>query len=269
MNPQRGTPTLPGARHEPTTGQTRPQLLFARVTPGGAAHTVPPGSRGGRPPSPRRAAPSLSVSSPPARGLAPQPNPAPLANHRGWAAAPGALPPGGRPPRLLGTRGGDLHTSAGTTDVAAGPLPTPPYQTPCGRTSSDPLQGAKPGGRAPNKEQRRRRSLAAEPPLPAAGPHTRPPGTSDSERARVSKLFPCALRADDPPAGPLSSRRRSDESQTSFRRRVEQPSRELLGLRAPPPGPRGRPAHSTTGIVCPRRFPPPPPHTQRVSCLGA
>lgn len=125
--------------------------------------------------------------------------------------------------------------------------------------------------RQPDAEQRAappaaaRRGAATSRSRPARAP----PSTSDSKRARVSKLFPCALRADDPPAGPLSSRRRSDESQTSFRRCAEQPSRELLGLRAPPPGPRGRPAHSTTGIVCPRRFPPPPPHTQRVSCLGA
>lgn len=65
----------------PSTGQERPQLLFARVAPGGTAYTVLQGSRGGRPSSSRRAAPSLSVSSPPARGLAPQPNPAPLVNY--------------------------------------------------------------------------------------------------------------------------------------------------------------------------------------------
>lgn len=65
MNPQRGTPTNPGARHEPTTGQTRPQLLFARVSPGGAAHTVLPGSRGGRPPPP--GAPLLHFPFPPLR----------------------------------------------------------------------------------------------------------------------------------------------------------------------------------------------------------
>lgn len=42
-------PDYPGAPHDPTAGYLRPQLLFVRVAPGGAARTVFPGSRGGRP----------------------------------------------------------------------------------------------------------------------------------------------------------------------------------------------------------------------------
>lgn len=73
---RRTAPRPPGARPGPTAGYLRSQLLFARVVPGGAARTVFPGSRGGRPSSPRGATPSLSVSSLRRVG-SPPPSPAP------------------------------------------------------------------------------------------------------------------------------------------------------------------------------------------------
>lgn len=152
--------------------------------PEAAAHLVPPGSRGGRPSSPRRADPSLFVSSPPARGLASSsamPGTAGELLRLGGCSRhtpphPGkpTFPPRGQPGRRRPS-----HLRGKTTDTAA-----PPPRSALSEPSPDkPLQihykARKVGRPAPNKEQRRGWALATEPPLPAAGPrpHTLAPPT--------------------------------------------------------------------------------------------
>lgn len=180
---------------------------------------MPPGSREGRPSSPRRADPSLSVSSPQARGLAAS------------SAMPGTagelLRPGGcswhtpphpgkptSPPRGQPERRRPSHLRGKTTYTAA----PPPHSALSEPSPDKPLRihykARKLGRPAPNKEQRRGRALATEPPLPTAGPrpHTRAhpnAGSSDSKSAPVSKLSQRAPWADDPIAWPLSSGRHS------------------------------------------------------------
>lgn len=121
---KRQAPTSPGARRDPAAGQPRPQLLFVRVGSGAAAHTVLPGSRGGRPSSPRRAVPSLSVSSPKARGLASstaKPGTAGELLELGGCSRAHSSRRTPTPALPAGTQGGgDLHTSAQTIDVAVG-----------------------------------------------------------------------------------------------------------------------------------------------------
>lgn len=65
-------PTTPGAQHDPTTRPSGAAAAFVRPRrpQRGRAHGAPGQPRGAPTSSSRRAAPSLSVSSPPARGLA-------------------------------------------------------------------------------------------------------------------------------------------------------------------------------------------------------
>lgn len=258
----------PRARHPPA-GRGRPRLLFARVAPRGAARTALQGSRGGRPSS-RRAAPSLSVSSPPARGPArsssaqhgsagESPKPGRLLPERCPRKTPARAPPG--------ARAGDLHTSAGAIDGAAGPPPPPPYQT-SGQIHLRPAAGREKG--RPGAEQR----------APPAG---------------SGRHFPQPARTRAPPPQHFRFQTRSSFKVISVRpagRRPPSPAPLLLpplgrttnkfpeprgnlapaplGLRAPlPPDPAGARPAPPRASGPPVALPAPSPAHKRVACLGA
>lgn len=188
MNPRGTASRRPGPPARPHSGLPA-VAAFVRPRPPGrsCAHGLSRQPRGAPIVAPRRRSFTFRFL-PPARGLSP--------------AKPGSA--GGR---KLGGRSApreDAHPRVPTprkdetlNSSAHGPPPTPLIRA-LRRYASDPLQGAKRGDLTPNKEQRRRRALAAELPLPAASPHTRPPNTSDSKR---TVEFQSYFRA---PAGPTT-----------------------------------------------------------------
>ncbi|XP_004396141.1 PREDICTED: uncharacterized protein LOC101385063 [Odobenus rosmarus divergens] len=275
VNPQHQAPTTPGARLDPATGQPRPQLLFVRIASGAAAHTVLPGSRGGRPSSPRRAVPSLSVSSPTARGLASS------------TAKPGTAG------ELLKLGGCCRRTLPG------GRLPPPSLRAPRAKTftpprrqstsrSADPLPDSALSELSPDKPSRtqckarneaarlRTKSSAAGGrslrsrhfPQPARALTRAPPQALPIPNALEFQSYfraPCGLTTPSPaplllpPFRPLTNK-----FQEPYNTRHPSPS-------APAPAPRGPEGAGPTprrASRLPPRFPPPPLHTKEWAAWG-
>lgn len=233
---------------------------------------MPPGSRGGRPSSPRRAAPSLSVSSPPARGLASSSAKPGTAGEllrvagcsRHTPAHPGK--PTSRPRGQPGRR--PSHLRGKTTDTAA-----PPPCSALSEPSPDKpprihYKARKLGRPAPNKEQRRGRALATEPPLPTAGPrpHTRAPPPRHfrfQKRSSFKLIFARPVGRRPPSQAPIL-RPPLHRVTNKFREPVQQPPLEPVGLRTGISGSLRAPRSLPDGHhVCPLRFPPPPPHAHK------
>ena len=277
VNPQHRAPAASGARFDPATSQSRPQLLFARVASGAAANTVPPGSRGGRPSSPRRAAPSLSVSSPPARGLASssvKPGIAGELLKLGGCSRHTAPNPGRPSPPPRGHPGWRRPSHLRGDNQRSGPparRPTPPYQSlvqisllgPTTRRetqrSGAEQRAAPPAGARRGAATSRSRSAPAHAPPPQ---HFR---FQTCWSFKVISVRPAGRR---PPARPLSSRRHSDESQTSFESRgaasprASQPARQPLRV---PEGPRPTPRRA---LRLPTVLPAPSPASTKSGLPG-
>lgn len=205
----------------------------------------------------------------------PQRCPVPLVNYRGRAAAPGTLlhTPGNPPPPRGQPELRSIFTPPQEDNLHRGP---PPHSALSEPSPDKPLRihykAPKLGRPAPNKEQRRGRALATEPPLPTKPVRARTRGPPESRQFRFQKRSsfkvisarPVGRR--DPLAWPLSSGR--------LLRVTNKPGSPCSSLSSAAsaltsPGPWEGSVLPDGHHVCPRRFPPPPARAQRVGYLVA
>ena len=273
VKPHHRASTAPGARLGPQEGSRGRSFCSPAQCPKQPHTWCPRAAAGGA--HRRPGAPILHFSFPPLQRVGsppPQRCLVPLVNYRGWAAAPGTIlhTPGNPPSLPEGSQGGgDLHTSAGRQPTPRPRRPAPPYRS---------LVQINLFGSSIRREKSAARRLTKSSAADGRSPRSRhfpqparartrwPPQPrhfrfQKRSSFKVTSARPVGRR---PPSQVPILRPRLRRVTNKFREPVRQPPLEPVGLRTRISGSlRALRSLPDGHHVCPRRFPPPPPHAHK------